>query len=188
MRLAAPAASLFFYVGAESIIAGWSAELPRQIGGLSPAVAALGTSLFWALLWLGRITTLLLLNRGTGERRLVLTAQALAVALLAGSAASVRTHPAAAGLLLLAAVPAMAPSYGLLLNAGMRRAGATTARTAATLVAVGALGGSALTLAASQVRAAAGPDAVVWTLALAGIALALALAAAARSTRGGLAP
>jgi fucose permease len=178
MRLAAPAASLFFYVGAESILAGWSAEFPRQIGGLSPAVAALGTSLFWALLWLGRVTTLFLLDRGTTERRLVLAAQAVAVCLLAGSAASVPNHPAAAGLLLVAAVPALAPSYGLLLNAGMRRVGATTTRTSATLVAVGALGGSALTLTASRVRMAAGPDAVAWTLVLAALALALALAAA----------
>jgi MFS family permease len=187
-RLVAPAAALFFYVGAESILAGWSAELPRQIGGLSPAVAALGTSLFWALLCLGRMAALFLLGRGTTERRLVLTAQALAVALLAGSAAAVRSHPTAAGLLLAAAVPALAPSYGLLLNAGMRRAGATTARTSASLIAVGALGGSAITLAASQVTSGAGPDAATWTLALAALAVSLALVAAARSTRGELPP
>lgn len=183
LRLLAPAISLFFYVGAESILAGWSSEFPRQLGAIDPAVAALGTSAFWGLLWLGRTLALRLLDHGMGERRLVLGAQTLAVALLAASAASAHGHAPAGTLLLAAAVPALAPSYGLLLNAGMRLAVVATARTSATLVAVGALGGSALTLVASQIRATAGADAVPWTLALAAAALALALAAAARSTQ-----
>lgn len=177
-----PALALFCYVGAESVVAGWSAELPRRLVGLDPAVAALGTSLFWGLLWAGRLGALRALRRGATERAVVYSAQAAAVVLLVLAASFAQAAPVASGLLLAAAVPALAPSYGLLLSVGLRRAGGATGRTSAVLVAVGALGGSALTLLANRAAARTDDDSAAVTLAVAAAAAGLSLLAASRAS------
>lgn len=181
--LLAPALALFFYVGAESVIAGWSAELPRRLVDVDPAVAALGTSAFWGLLWTGRLVALAALRRGASERHVVVRAQAAGVVLLLLAASAAQAAPLASGLLLAAAVPALAPSYGLLLGAGLRRAGGATGRSSALLVAVGALGGSALTLLANRVGAWTDDGGAAPTLAVAAGAAVLSLLAAGRACR-----
>lgn len=44
-----------FYVGAESILAGWAATIVFELSSLNPATAAIGSSAFWGLLALGRL-------------------------------------------------------------------------------------------------------------------------------------
>lgn len=179
--LLAPAVALFCYVGAESVVAGWSAELPRRLVGVDPAVGALGTSAFWGLLWAGRLIALVALSRGASERDVLVRAQAAGAVLLVLAATCAASQPVLSGLFLVAAIPALAPSYGLLLAAGLRRAGGAPGRTSALLVAVGALGGSALTLLASRISGAQGG--VSATLAVAAGACVLSLVAAGLATR-----
>jgi len=139
------AAALFCYVGAESVLAGWSATLPRRLLEIGGASAALGTSAFWMLLTLGRGLGLLALTRGQDPARLALRCLATAALLLGVGAAVASFAPAAtlaaAGL----AVVACGPCYGLLIGLGVQAA-ATTAvsRVSATLIAAGALGGAAV--------------------------------------------
>jgi len=85
------AAALFCYVGAETVVSGWSASLAQGLLDLSPATAALGTSAFWVLLMLGRLASSVALDRGLQPASLLLLCQLGAASCLAGAAFAVYT-------------------------------------------------------------------------------------------------
>ncbi len=180
-RLVWPAAALFCYVGAESILAGWSAELPHRRLHLTAATAAFGTSAFWLLLTVGRLLARVSLQRGADPLTLARRSlMAVAAFLLLASAL---TGPAPGlGLAVTAlAVIACGPCYAQMISAGLQTLDARHASAAsARLVAAGALGGAALTALAAfaAVSSNAAP-----TL-LPAVAAALAAALARRSARG----
>ena len=135
------AVSLFAYVGAESVLSGWSSVLPQVLLGLSGASAAIGTSAFWCLLGAGRALAWLPLRRGRQPRALL--RGFLGVAMVASvGAAVVPSEPAAVALVAVACL-GIAPSYAFLLGYALE--GVSTARAARAtgpLVAVGSLGGT----------------------------------------------
>jgi hypothetical protein len=144
------AVSLFCYVGSETIVAGWSAVLPQVGLDLTAADAAVGTSLFWLLLTLGRLTGAAVLARGADPQTVLLTCQLSCVGLLISSTVTA-DRPSVALTLLGAAVSVMGPCYALLLGIGLQTVDASgAARLSAVLVAVGALGGATWSAAAAR--------------------------------------
>lgn len=136
------AIALPIYVGVETVFAGWSAVLPATMLELDPAVAGLGTSVFWALMAAGRYVAVVCAQRGGSASRIV-AGGAVIGAIALGAAATASAWNEAAGLAAIAvAVLAIAPSYGIIVGLALDRLGDATARDAmGALVACGALGG-----------------------------------------------
>lgn len=174
------AGALFCYVGSETTVSGWSAVLPQMQLDLTATAAAAGTSVFWLLLTLGRLTGAALLARRADPHTVLVTVQVVGVALLAGSAALAGV-PVWSVALLGAAVLCMGPCYAILLGVALQAVGPDDApRTSAFLVAAGALGGAAW----SAGIAAGGLDSR-WIIATAGLALLLSTGCAHRAGRSG---
>lgn len=142
------AGALFCYVGAETVIAGWSAELPRSRLGLDASQAALGTTSFWCLLTLGRTAALWLLACGAPPARVLVGSQSGAILALILAAGTWDTAPAVSVVFLGIAATALGPCYALLVGSGVDEApGSMAPRVSAALVGVGALGGSVVAAA-----------------------------------------
>lgn len=135
--------ALPLYVGVETVFAGWSAVIPAGLLGLDPAAAALGTSLFWALMALGRFLSAAMLRAGIRTQRALIGGVLTAAGLLGVAAWSAAALPALGLAALAAAIVALAPSYALMLGLALDRIDEAEAATAAgVLVACGAAGGT----------------------------------------------
>ncbi|WP_199182357.1 enolase C-terminal domain-like protein [Cryobacterium sp. Y11] len=88
VQLAFLAAALFCYVGTESVISGWSASTFEHNLGASAAVAALGTSVFWLLMSLGRMSGVAVTDRVLPGRVALGCTALIALALCGGGSAA----------------------------------------------------------------------------------------------------
>lgn len=66
------------YVGAETVIAGWSSVLVSELGALSSQFAAIGGSAFWALFAVGRLAAIMITPKFLKERQALVFWPALA--------------------------------------------------------------------------------------------------------------
>jgi fucose permease len=169
------ATALALYVGVETLLAGWSAVLVRDLLATSPATAALGASAFWVLMSAGRAWGARSAPAGMWPRA------ATAAALFAAAAAGLLVGRVP-GLVLAACaatVLAIAPMYPRLLGLALERLdGRSAARWTGPLVAAGAAGGSLV----PALALALGPATGVATFVVAALA-SLALGAVAPPRR-----
>lgn len=173
------AVALFLFVGAETILSGWSSTLPTALLDLPVGAAVAGTTVFWVLMAGGRFACTAILARGVRPRDYLGASFALAVALaLLGARIG---EGVGAALLVAAVVVCVAPGYALLLGSALLVAPPeTAARTASALVAVGAAGGSAISFA---VAATVGTEPTAVLLAVAALlAASVVVGSAARDT------
>lgn len=141
------AVALFCYVGAETVLAGWSAALAQTSFELSPGTAALGTSAFWVLLMTGRLVAAAAIRGGAAPGPVLTACQLGAAASLAAGSVTATVWPATTVLsatFVGVSVVLMGPCYALLLSTGIDAVGTMSTGTKASgLVAAGALGGAA---------------------------------------------
>ena len=135
-----------FYVGAETVIASWSAVLASELGGLDAQLAAIGGSSFWGLLALGRLTSVALTTKFLEPKFalalwLALAGISLMVAWVSWDVVSQAGILVAFGLAAIAAGPCYALIIGLALDS---QTGAHAVALTSTLVLAGAAGGFAL--------------------------------------------
>jgi fucose permease len=162
----------FCYVGCETVVAGWSSVLPQATFQLSSSQTAAGTSAFWALLMLGRVTALVALRLGVRALTALAACQLSAVLTLSSAALLAQHHAQSSIILIGLAVCCMGPCYALMLGAAVDEAPEqNAARVARGMVAFGALGG-ALWAGALSTAAPFGA-ATVATVAAAGMAASL---------------
>lgn len=144
------AAAVFCYVGAETILAGWSAAAVVSTTSAPASIAALGTSAFWLLMVAGRMLGARILTRpGAALPLLVVASVVMFGALLATTAVDDEGGiPVLVAVAL--AVLAAAPCYGILLGLAVDQVDAERAAPVASVViTVGAVGGAALPAIAS---------------------------------------
>lgn len=176
-------AALFCFVGVEALLSGWSAVLVEREIGADAAAAAVGTSAFWTLAGLGRLTAWLLTPRMLSNRQLTVTCAALIMVSLGASVILLDSAPALALALLGVTVLACGPCYGLLLGDAVERASERSAPVvSAALVALGAVGGTLLPLAAAFSPDAFGGRSSVIIAALGAALLTVLVLALARHT------
>lgn len=143
--LAAVGGALALYVGVETVYAGWSSTIPLLVLSVSAQHAALGTSVFWGLLAVGRYVAAAVLRRTVPPLRYLLFSTTIAAAALLTTAATISTQPILATVALGIAVAALGPCYSLILGAGLSHIPVARARWATgLLVACGAGGGAAV--------------------------------------------
>lgn len=145
------AIAVFFYVGAETVLSGWSAAAVSAATGASPGVAALGTSAFWFLMTAGRLAGARVIDR-TASAATVLAACATVMLLSLTAAAALAPFGGVLILGLLAvAVVAAAPCYAVLLGLAVDSVEARQAAPAASaIIAVGAVGGAVIPAVAAS--------------------------------------
>lgn len=137
------AVALPLYVGVETVFAGWSAVIPAELLRLDPAAAALGTSVFWGLMALGRFASAAMLRRGVTPRRALLGGMSVAATVLGLAAVASPGLPVVGLAAIAVAVVALAPSYALTVGIALDRLDDDEAAQATgVLVACGAAGGS----------------------------------------------
>jgi len=161
------ATALALYVGVETLLAGWSAVLVRDLLAASPSTASLGASAFWVLMSAGRAWGARSAPAGMWPRAVT------AAALFAVAAAGVLVGhvPALVLAACAATVLAIAPMYPRLLGLALERLdGRSAARWTGPLVAAGAAGGSLLPALALALGPATGAATFV-VAALASLAL-----------------
>jgi fucose permease len=136
-------AALFVFVGAETVLAGWSSVLPQALFQLSPGTAAVGTTVFWLLMAAGRFLCAAILRRGLRvEAYLAITLSSAAVLVVVAALLPERT---VAGIVSCLVVVLVAPGYALLLGRALVGVSAGSAgRITGWLVAVGSSGGAAI--------------------------------------------
>ena len=139
------------YVGAETLIAGWSSVIVNEIGGVQADFAAIGGSLFWALFALGRIIS-------TALTPMIMAAQSALVMWGGISTVSLVTAGVfwdGGTLVLIAfafAATAAGPCYALIIGLALDQPGVTNSTTlTSALVLFGALGGFLLPLLAQAI-------------------------------------
>ena len=135
--------AIVFYVGAETVIASWSAVLASEVGGLDAHLAAIGGSSFWGLLALGRLMSVALTPKILVPRLALVLWLALAgISLMVAWVSWNLISPA--GVLVafgLAAITA-GPCYALLIGIALdSQAGIHAVAITSTLVLAGAVGG-----------------------------------------------
>lgn len=178
--------AVFFYVGSETILAGWSAVLLRDALDVTPSIAAAGTSVFWVLLLLGRSAATPVISVGVPPRAVLTACQYGAGVALAGAAASAHGSPTVSVVLLAASATLMGPCYGFLLGEGLDAVPADrAAHLSAHLIALGALGGAVVSGAVALLG-----DSLTWLAlgactAMLASAVARQVAADATARRGG---
>ncbi|WP_447948611.1 MFS transporter [Microbacterium maritypicum] len=137
------AVALPLYVGVETVLSGWSAVIPERILEVDPALAALGTSAFWALMAVGRLGAAALRRLSVSPIAILASATSAAAILMATAGLLVGPAPVGALLALGAVVVLLAPSYGLILGLALDRLDpARSAAVTGALVACGAVGGT----------------------------------------------
>ncbi|RKT31512.1 fucose permease [Microbacterium sp. AG1240] len=145
--LVALAAAIAVYVGIESVISGWSSAIPFELLDIDPSSAVLGTSIFWALMAIGRACAAGMLRAGSTPRLTLTSGSTLAAAALVMAAVTVDRAPAVALVCLAIAVVALAPTYGIVLGTALDRTDDRGApRVSAAIIACGAGGGALLPL------------------------------------------
>lgn len=139
-------AALFFFVGAESILSGWSAATIAATLGTDPTTAALGTSGFWLLITFGRLLGTVLNNYLTASTAALVCCLIAAAALALG--AVLETSNTACSLALIGiGILACGPCYALILGIAVTATSHHAAvRTSSAVVAAGAAGGAAVPL------------------------------------------
>jgi fucose permease len=135
--------AVFFYVGAETVIAGRSSVLVSELGGVSAELAAMGGSSFWGLLALGRVLSIALTPRVLSTRValplwLFLAGGSLVAPWLFWEAMSSLGILVAFGLATIAAGPVYALMVGVALDAQHTQSAVSLT---SALVVAGALGG-----------------------------------------------
>jgi fucose permease len=163
--------ALVVTVGVETIFSGWSAVIPAEALELDASAAALGTTVFWSLMTVGRLLGWLALARGVTATVLGAVLAALAALALVAAALLRTDAPLTALAGAMVAVVAIAPLYSLLIGSALDRADpADASRLIGVLVAAGAVGGAVIPLGALFVGGA--PSAPL-VFALAGIGCAV---------------
>ncbi len=144
------AAGVFFYVGAETILSGWSAAAVVAATGAGAGVAALGTSVFWLLMVAGRVLGARILARPRATLPLLIVASLLLWGSLLGAAVLAPEGGLPVLALLAVAVLAAAPCYGILVGLVVDHVDADhAAPTASAVITVGAVGGAVVPAIAS---------------------------------------
>ncbi|NYD74980.1 MFS family permease [Leifsonia soli] len=183
-RLWPVGAALFLFVGAETVLAGWSSTLSQSLFGLAGTTAAVGTTAFWTLMAVGRFACAAVVARGVPAR--VYLPVAVGAAAVVAVLSAIVGQGVGAALLIGAVVLLVAPGYALLLGSALAATTRERAdRTASILVAVGSAGGSAVSFAVA-VTVGSAPAGVLLVIAglLAGCALlSLAPLRSSRATR-----
>ncbi|WP_105036889.1 MFS transporter [Cryobacterium aureum] len=165
------AAALFCYVGTESVISGWSASTLEHNLGASAAVAPLGTSAFWLLMSLGRMSGVAVTGR-VFPGRVALGSTALIALALCGAALLQGPYPLIALLGLGLAVFASGSCYGLLIGTAVERTPERNAvHASSAFVALGAAGGATIPFIAASVTLSSGQGAATTTAAMSAVAL-----------------
>lgn len=137
------AVALPLYVGVETVLSGWSATIPERALALDPALAALGTSVFWGLMAVGRFTAAGLRRLDVSPVVILASSTAGAAVLLATAGLLIETAPVFALLALAVVIVLFAPSYGLIVGVALDRLDpANSAAATGALVACGAVGGT----------------------------------------------
>lgn len=170
-------AALFFYVGAESVLSGWSAATIVATLSTDPNMAALGTSGFWLIITFGRLLGTQL-NKVLSANTAAITCSLVAASALAFSAFMADHNTIASLCLVGIATTACGPCYALILGVAVTvtsNRGAVSAASA--LVAVGATGGAAVPLLTLTSFDTLGPTTTA-SLSMATVLVLLTLAAA----------
>ena len=156
--------ALFAFVGAETVVSGWSSVLPESLLHVSASQAAVGTSLFWLLVAVGRFMCAAILRRGIAPQRYLLVV--LAAASVLAAAAAIVQQGICAAVLAAAATVLIAPVYALLLGVALAQVhdSAAVPRVTAALVAVGSAGGVVVSFAVA-LGAGSAPTAVFLSVA-----------------------
>lgn len=143
------ATAVFFYVGVETVLSGWSATIVESELGTSAAIAALGTSGFWLFMSAGRVVGAYVIAGRFSAGVTVLCCSTVVAVSLVLAAVVADVSPAGSLTLVAVAVFACAPCYALLLGlaVGLVHAGRSVG-TSSLLVALGAAGGALLPLLA----------------------------------------
>lgn len=137
------AIALPLYVGVETVLSGWSSVIPERALSLDPAVAALGTSAFWALMALGRFGAAALRRVSVPPLTILTVGTFTAAGLMVVAGMLVENAPVVALLALAASIVLLAPSYGLIVGLALDRLDpARSAAATGPLVACGAFGGA----------------------------------------------
>ncbi|MFB9310978.1 uncharacterized membrane protein YhaH (DUF805 family) [Agromyces hippuratus] len=137
------AIALPLYVGVETVFAGWSAVIPAGLLRVDPAAAALGTSVFWGLMAVGRFASSAMLRGGVTTRRALLLGTLTAAGVLGVAAVVTPTAPVFGLVAIAVAVVALAPTYALTVGLALDRLDDDeAAKATGVLVACGAAGGS----------------------------------------------
>ncbi|MHB1234933.1 MAG: MFS transporter [Microbacteriaceae bacterium] len=140
--------AIFLFVGAESVLSGWSSVLPQALLQMPPAYAAIGTAAFWVLMASGRFGCTMILGRGVSVRRYFIASGALAAGAVAVAGVMERTTSA---VLLCAVVLLIAPGYALLLGHALASVPAALAgRRASVMIIVGSAGGAISSFAVAE--------------------------------------
>ncbi|WP_433674664.1 MFS transporter [Microbacterium gorillae] len=139
------AITLAFFVGVESVFAGWSAVFGERLADLSPTAASIATTAYWGVVAAGRFGFAALVHRGHPPRRTFIIGMIAATVLL-GVAASVRDAAPLVALVCIAIVVAtLATGYAALVGIGLDTASdAQAPRVVGILVACGATGGTVI--------------------------------------------
>jgi len=108
------------YVGAESILAGWAAAIVFELTALSAGAAAIGSSAFWGLLALGRLSHVWLSKRFLTSRTATVIWPTLAAGAMLMSWVSITASNNAASLVGFGlATFAAGPIYSLIIGAAL---------------------------------------------------------------------
>ena len=164
------------YVGAESILAGWTATIFSELEITSVELAPIGTTIFWGMLVLGRIFSLYLTPRYVSPRGALILWPSLSAAGLGTTLAFVGSAQMAAAGLAIASFAA-GPIYGFLIAKGLEVASVeSSAKATRLLILAGSVGGF-LIPALLQVDPSITLAALVGALAMVAVASLGALAA-----------
>lgn len=146
--------ALFCYVGAESLLSGWSAALAQTSYDLPSERAAVATSAFWVLLMIGRLAAVTVTRANVSPRAVMAVCQIGAATGLAAGAVTAAALPRATVLYATwmgVSVVLLGPCYAVLLGQGVDTVAVSSAGVAAAkLVAAGALGGAVWTAAVAS--------------------------------------
>jgi fucose permease len=186
LRIGVLAAGVFCYVGIETVLSGWSAATLAVEFGAGAGVAALGTSAFWLLISLGRLSGAMADRRLAPRVVLVVAVTGLTTAVVAAALTSDANATVSVGLSGVAVFFA-GPCYAVLLGTGLGMLPATRAvPLTSTLVALGAAGGAVIPLVATTVigfggRSPLGPAAVAAALLLVTVLITVAMSRGRRA-------
>ncbi len=170
------------YVGAESILAGWTATIFSELEITSAELAPIGTTIFWGMLVLGRVSSLYLTPRYLSPGGALILWPVVSAAGLGLTFSFVGTAQVAAAGLAIASFAA-GPIYGFLIAKGLEVASVEdSAKATRLLILAGSVGGFAIP-ALLQVDPSITLAAMVGAIAMFAVALLGALAARTNTNR-----
>ena len=170
------------YVGAESILAGWTATIFSELEITSAELAPIGTTIFWGMLVLGRVSSLYLTPRYLRSGGALILWPVVSAAGLGLTFTFVGTAQLAAAGLAIASFAA-GPIYGFLIAKGLEVASVEdSAKATRLLILAGSVGGFAIP-ALLQVDPSITLAATVGAIAMFAVASLGALAAGTNTNR-----